>query len=165
MKTAVFRRLLLALFFLLLSMSPNDMRHANAQPVSISSEEIDKTLSLQKREEAIVAREKEIEQREKALAELKKEIDGKLGQIATLQKDVTEKLAAIRQEQDASFKNLIKVYSAMSASKLGPLFNKMSDENVAEILRAMKAEQVAQIIPKLDSEKAVNVSRLLGRFE
>jgi flagellar motility protein MotE (MotC chaperone) len=41
----------------------------------------------------------------------------------------------------------------------------MTDDNVAKVLRAMKAEQVALIMPKLDSEKAVKVSRLLGRFE
>jgi flagellar motility protein MotE (MotC chaperone) len=111
------------------------------------------------------AREKKLDQRAKELDAVKKEVDGKLEQIAALQKDVEEKLAAIKQEQDASFKNLIKVYSAMSPSKLGPLLNLMTDDNVAKVLRAMKAEQVALIMPKLDSEKAVKVSRLLGRFE
>ena len=64
----------------------------------------------------------------------------------------------------ADFKNLIKVYSTMSATKLSPLLNQMTDENVARILRAMKADQVAKIVPKLESEKAVRVSRLLGKF-
>ena len=46
-----------------------------------------------------------------------------------------------------------------------PLLNQMTDDNVAQVLRAMKPEQVGQIMPKLDSEKAVRVSKLLGRFE
>lgn len=165
MKKAVRKDLIAVGIVLLLAVISISVLYAADQPVNISSEELNKTLSLKQREEAVAAREKELDQREKAIAELKKEVDGELEQIAALQKDVEEKLAAIRQEQDASFKNLIKVYSAMRASKLGPLFNQMTDENVAEILRAMKAEQVAQIIPKLDSEKAVRVSRLLGRFE
>ena len=53
----------------------------------------------------------------------------------------------------------------MSSTKLAPLLNQMTDQNVTRILRAMKADQVAKIVPKLDSEKAVRVSRLLGRFD
>jgi flagellar motility protein MotE (MotC chaperone) len=131
----------------------------------VSTKEIELSIALQQREEAVSAREKELAQREKELASVKQELDAKLEQITALQKDVEEKLAAIKQEQDAGFKNLIKVYSAMSPTKLAPLLNQMTDENVTNILRAMKAEQVALIMPKIDSEKAVRVSRLLGRFE
>jgi flagellar motility protein MotE (MotC chaperone) len=134
-------------------------------PVAISPEEIEKSISLQQREEAVAAREKELDRRQQELDAVQKELDGRLEQITALQKDVEAKLAAIRQEQDTSFKNLIKVYSSMSASKIAPLLNQMTDDNVAQVLRAMKPEQVGQIMPKLDSEKAVRVSKLLGRFE
>ncbi|MBI5559364.1 MAG: hypothetical protein HY885_17200 [Deltaproteobacteria bacterium] len=134
-------------------------------PDGVSTKEIELSVALRKREEAVAAREKELEQRETEIGALKQELDDKLEQITVLQKDVEEKLAAIKQEQDAGFKNLIKVYSAMSPTKLAPLLNQMTDENVTNILRAMKAEQVALIMPKIDSEKAVRVSRLLGRFE
>jgi flagellar motility protein MotE (MotC chaperone) len=40
----------------------------------------------------------------------------------------------------------------------------MADANVAKILRAMKNDLVAKIIPKLEPQKAVRVSRLLGRI-
>lgn len=134
-------------------------------PVAISPEEIEKSISVQQREETVAAREKELDRREKELAAVQQELDGRLEKITALQKDVEAKLTAIKQEQDTSFKNLIKVYSTMSASKIAPLLNQMTDDNVAQVLRAMKPEQVGQIMPKLDSEKAVRVSKLLGRFE
>ncbi|MEW6520920.1 MAG: hypothetical protein AB1461_16060 [Thermodesulfobacteriota bacterium] len=165
MKTAVRKRMLTLFIVVFLSCSGIFLLYAAELPVTISQDEIERTVALQQREEAVAAREKALDQRAKELDAMQKEVDAKLAQIAAIQKNVEEKLAAIKQEQDASFKNLIKVYSAMSPSKLGPLLNQMSDDNVAMILRAMKAEQVALIMPKLDSEKAVKVSRLLGRFE
>jgi len=53
----------------------------------------------------------------------------------------------------------------MSASRLAPLLNDMEDAAVTRILKAMKSDQVAKIIPKLDQDKAVRVSRMLGRME
>jgi flagellar motility protein MotE (MotC chaperone) len=165
MKIGVKKRIFAVVVVFFFSGSGIFLLNAADLPVTISPDTIEKSVSLQQREEAVSAREKKLDQRAKELDAVKKEVDGKLEQIAALQKDVEEKLAAIKQEQDASFKNLIKVYSAMSPSKLGPLLNLMTDDNVAKVLRAMKAEQVALIMPKLDSEKAVKVSRLLGRFE
>lgn len=135
------------------------------KPVAVSRDNMELAASLQKREKAIGARENEIILREQRNKDLQKEIDAKLARLSSLQQEISEKLAEIKKVQDADFKNLIKVYSTMSSTKLAPLLNQMADQNVARILRAMKADQVAKIVPKLDSEKAVRVSRLLGRFE
>ncbi len=134
------------------------------KPVQVSSREMDSTFALQKREKALAVREEAVTKREKEMTALQKEVDAKLEEVNLLQKDIETKLAEIKQVQDASFKSLIKVYSSMKASKLAPLLNQMSDEDVAHILRALKTDQVAQLIPKIEGEKAVSVSRLLGRF-
>ena len=135
------------------------------KPVAVSRDNMELAASLQEREKAVNAREKELVLREQRNKDLQKEIDAKLAILSTLQQEISEKLAGIKKVQEADFKNLIKVYSTMSSTKLAPLLNQMTDQNVASILRAMKADQVAKIVPKLDSEKAVRVSRLLGRFE
>jgi flagellar motility protein MotE (MotC chaperone) len=135
------------------------------KPVAVSRDNMELAASLQEREKVITARENELVSREQRNKDLQQEIDVKLARLSTLQKEISEKLAEIKKVQDADFKNLIKVYTTMSSTKLSPLLNQMTDQNVAQILRAMKADQVAKIVPKLDSEKAVRVSRLLGRFE
>ncbi|MFH1218119.1 MAG: hypothetical protein V1706_16620 [Pseudomonadota bacterium] len=150
-------------FLFLMAIAPRAV--AGDSPVEVTGQELEKTQSLQQREGAVSVREEELAERQKELELMEKEVNVKLEEVAVLQKEIEAKLAEIRTEQDAGFKNLIKVYSTMSSSKLAPLLNQMSDENVEKILRAMKADQVAQIIPKLETEKAVRVSRLLGRFE
>lgn len=137
---------------------------AQDKPVRVDLDDLEMVEVLQKREAAVNSREIEVGKREENLHALEKEVNEKLDQILVLQKDIELKLTEIKAEQDASFKNLIKVYSSMSASKLAPLLNQMTDENVTKILRAMKTDFVAQIIPKIDAEKAVRVSRMLGRF-
>ncbi len=137
---------------------------AQDRPVRVSLEELETVDVLLKREAALEIREAEVEKREQSLMALEKEVNEKLDQVLALQNDIGVKLSEIKAEQDASFKQLIKVYSSMSASKLAPLLNQMTDENVTSILRSMKTDFVAQIMPKLDGEKAVRVSRLLGRF-
>ncbi len=134
------------------------------KPVRTSPDEANLSSSLKARELAVVAKEKELAQREQDLALIQKDVDAKLAEMLAVQTDISQKLAEIRAEQDLEFKNLIKVYSNMSASKVAPILNQMEDANVAKILRAMKNELVAKIIPKLEAQKAVRVSRLLGRI-
>jgi len=93
---------------------------------------------------------------------LAKEVDEKYIQLNALQEELKGQLGGAGKGRDQQFKNLIKIYSAMSASKVAPLLDKMEDDEVVEILKAMKAEAVAKIIPKLTQDKAVRVSRLLG---
>lgn len=131
-------------------------------PVRITPQELSVSAGLKEREDAVAAKEKAMAAKEKELAALSKEVDEKFSRVNALQEEIKGQLARTRKGRDQQFKNLIKIYSAMSPSKVAPLLNKMEDFEVVEILRAMKAEAVAKIIPKLAQDKAVRVSRLLG---
>ncbi|HIJ90411.1 MAG: MgtE protein [Desulfobulbaceae bacterium] len=131
-------------------------------PVRLTSQEISVSAALKEREEALAAREKALAAKEKELAALNKEVDEKFTQLNALQEELKGQLGRAGKGKDQQFKNLIKVYSAMSPSKVAPLLDKMEDVEAVEILRAMKTEAVAKIIPKLSQDKAVRVSRLLG---
>lgn len=132
------------------------------KPVTASPQEIALAGSLKNREAAILKKEKDLARKEQDLVALQKELDEKLVQLIKLQNDIKVKLVDLKSIKDKRFKNLIKVYSVMSASKVAPLLDKMEDDEVVEILKAMKAEDVAKIIPKLNQEKAVRVSKQLG---
>ena len=154
--------LILAVFLLVM---PGQALAADRKPVRVGPGEMEMAVSLKEREQAVELREKDIDRRGEVLLSLQKDVDAKLEKLTALQKDLQDKLAEIKQVADKDFKNLVKVYSTMSATKLAPLLNDLDDGTVARILKAMKADQVAKIIPKLDKAKAVQVSRLLGRME
>ncbi|MDH4320582.1 MAG: hypothetical protein OEV73_03700 [Desulfobulbaceae bacterium] len=150
---------------LLLAVLPTMAMAVEKTPVRVGPGEIELAVSLKEREQAADLREKELQRREESLAALQKDVDAKLEKLTALQKDLQGKIDALQRVVDKDFKNLVKVYSAMSPSKLAPLLNDMEDGTVTRILQAMKADQVAKIIPKLDQDKAVRVSRLLGKME
>ena len=131
-------------------------------PGRLTSQEISSAAALQEREDALAAKEKALAEKEKELAALNKEVDEKYTKLNALQEELKGQLGGAVKGKDQQFKNLIKVYSAMSPSKVAPLLDKMEDAEAVEILRAMKTEAVAKIIPKLGQDKAVRVSRLLG---
>ncbi|MEJ2690668.1 MAG: MgtE protein [Deltaproteobacteria bacterium] len=136
-------------------------------PVTATAQMIEEAASLKAREDAVAAREKENEKRKLELDKLDKEVGEKLTKLTALQNEVQKELDYIKglNVRDKEFRNLIKIYSAMKASKVALLLAEMTDANVAKILRAMKADQVAEILPKLDKDKAVRVSRLLGMID
>lgn len=131
-------------------------------PVRITPQEISGAAGLKEREDALAAKEKAMAEKEKELSALNKEVDEKYTKVNAVQEELKGQLGGAGKGRDQQFKNLIKIYSAMSPSKVAPLLDKMEDDEVVEILKAMKAEAVAKIIPKLTQDKAVRVSRLLG---
>lgn len=135
---------------------------AQKEPVKVSSQEMRLVVELKEKKDDLEKREKLLAKREAELAGVGKEVDEKLAHLLDLQEDLQRKLDELKTIKDKRFKNLVKIYSEMSATKLAPILNQMEDDTVAEILRAMKAPEVAKIIPKLDEGKAVRVSRLLG---
>ncbi len=132
---------------------------------AITPEDVAKAFNLKDREEALVVKEAELAKREQVQAQVQKDIDEKLARLATIQAELKNQLAAIKGAQTQEFTNLIKVYSAMKASKVAPLLDSMDDPSVVKIFRAMKTDQVAQIMPKLKQEKAVAISQSLGMID
>ena len=162
MRKQITQSILILLPLLLLSLESFPAAAAEKSPVKASTQEISQAAGLKTREEAIVAKERELARREQELASLNRDAEEKYAKIIALQEDLKGKLAAINRVRDQRFNNLIKVLSAMSASKVAPLLDKMEDEEAVEILRAMKTAEVAKILPKLNQEKAVRISRTLG---
>ena len=135
---------------------------AENNPVQASWTEIVQASSLKEREAVVAAKEKELAVKEQKLAGLRTELDEKLAKLAEIQDKVEQRLTELNTVKGKRFKNLISVYSSMSASKVAPFLNGMEDDTVAEILRAMKTDLVAKIMPKLDPAKAVRVSKRMG---
>ncbi len=155
------------LFVLLLLVSRPVIAAIAAGPVTVTDEMIATAAELEKRKAALTKAEEEVERRRAELTALQKEIDARLAQLEALRQEIEAKVAYIEglDVRDREFRNLVKIYSAMSATKLAPLLDRLEDDQVAKILRAMKTDVVAKILPKLDKDKAVRVSRLLGLLD
>jgi|GEM_PF-5117093 len=135
---------------------------AAKKPVKASQQEIVLSEKLRQRERQVAEKEEQLARREQELKSLEKEVDAKLERLLALQAEVKLKLDELKAVKDKRFKNLVKVYSSMSASKAAALLNQMDDQDALEIMKALKPDQVAKIMPKLDPEKAVRLSRELG---
>lgn len=138
------------------------MAETTPKPVAASPDELRLSAQLRDREKALLAKEEALARRSAELAELEKRVGEELARLIKLQEELKLKLAELTAVKDKNFKELIKIYSTMSASKVAPLLNQMDDADALEILRGLKADQVAQIIPKLNQAKAVRLSRMLG---
>lgn len=157
------RKYAIQIFVVLLTLAATIPAFTEEPPPSrLTPQEISVSAKLKEREDALAAKEKAMAEKEKELAALNKEVDEKYTKLNTIQEELKGQLGGTGKGKDQQFKNLIKIYSAMSPSKVAPLLDKMEDVEAVEILRAMKTDAVAKIIPKLSQDKAVRVSRLLG---
>lgn len=156
-RVGAFAGLLLALVFFC-----GGAMAAEKGPVKVSAEEVSLAAKLKAREDAVAARERAMAAKEAELTQLNKEVDEKFAKLITRQEEIKKQLGGMGGLREQRFRNLIKIYTTMSASKVAPLLDKMDDDEAAEILKAMKPEQVAKILPKIESTKAVRLSRQLG---
>lgn len=153
--------LLCVLFLMTLSAASAEEK----KPVRITPSDVERAIALKEREDKVAKQEIKINKKEEEVVAIKKEVDQKLERLVALQNEIKGQLDELKAIQDKEFKNLIKVYSAMSASKIAPLLNKMDETATVKILRAMKSDLVSKIIPKLDQDKAVSISKKLGLMD
>jgi flagellar motility protein MotE (MotC chaperone) len=157
------RRYAIPVFVVLLSLVVTIFAFSEEKyPARLTAQDISASAGLKDREDALAVREKALAEKEKELVALNREVDEKFSRLNALQEEFKGQIGRAAQGRDQEFKKLIKIYSAMSPSKVAPLLGQMEDAEAVEILRAMKAEAVAKIIPKLTPDKAVRVTRLLG---
>lgn len=161
------KMIIFTIIAIVLMVSGGAVLHAlDQQPgKAITPEDVVNALNLKEKEVAIAAKEVELSEREQTQAQIQKELDEKLARLASVQAELKDQLTAIKGAQTQEFMNLIKIYSAMSASKVAPLLDAMEDPDVVKIFRAMKADQVAKIIPKMKQDKAVAISERLGMLD
>ena len=89
-------------------------------PVRLTPQEISGASGLKEREDALAAKEKALAEKEKELSALNKEVDEKYTKLNALQEELKGQLGGAVKGKDQQFKNLIKIYSAMSPSRWLP---------------------------------------------
>ena len=131
-------------------------------PVRVGQEELAHASSLREKEQELQAREERIVRREEELAELEQNLALEMEGLLKLQNETQATLDSLTAVKTQAFRDLIRVYSAMRATRVAELLNQMTDRDALEILRGLRTDMVADILPRLDQDKAVRLSRQLG---
>ena len=116
---------------------------------------------LQKEEELLSAREKELKQKEQQFANIMTQLNIEQKKIEKDQAIVSENLQKISSyfdqfsaEEEKSYKELAKMYEAMKPNRVAVIFNELKIETVAEILKRMKKRASAKILGEIGVENA-----------
>jgi flagellar motility protein MotE (MotC chaperone) len=119
--------------------------------------------SLEKKENAINQREKDLQKQEEHLKVLRTDIEKRLHDIEKAQRRL-EELAAIREDLvEKSINHLAKVYSSMRPEEAGPLIEKLEEDITIQILRKMKSRSAGKILARVKPSIAARLSEEIAR--
>jgi flagellar motility protein MotE (MotC chaperone) len=119
--------------------------------------------SLEKKENAINQREKDLQKQEEHLKVLRTDIEKRLHDIEKAQRRL-EELAAIREDLvGKSINHLAKVYSSMRPEEAGPLIEKLEEDITIQILRKMKSRSAGKILARVKPSIAARLSEEIAR--
>jgi len=119
--------------------------------------------SLEKKENAINQREKDLQKQEEHLKVLRTDIEKRLHDIEKSQRRL-EELAAIREDLvGKSINHLAKVYSSMRPEEAGPLIEKLEEDITIQILRKMKSRSAGKILARVKPSIAARLSEEIAR--
>lgn len=139
---------------------PEKMRHKQTFSGSLNLEILK---SLEKKENAINQREKDLQKQEEQLKVLRTDIEKRLHDIEKAQRRL-EELAAIREDLvEKSINHLAKVYSSMRPEEAGPLIEKLEEDITIQILRKMKGRSAGKILARVKPSIAARLSEEIAR--
>lgn len=112
--------------------------------------------AMLRRSEDLTTREAELARREKAIAAAAKDLEKKIAHLESLG-------AGGNETGSPAMEQLGKIYGAMKAEEAAPLLDRLDNETVRAIFGQMKQRQISAILPLMKPEKAVALTKLLGK--
>ena len=144
--------------------------------LAMAQEKIETDVSINKMEEALKVKDRELKEQEKRLNKmeqellpLKKEVDQKLEELNELQIRLTAyaKELATREKilKDTKIAHLVALYSSMDPAKAAGIMDKLSIDIVVRILGNMKGKSAGKILAMLAPEKGATISESLSKMD
>jgi flagellar motility protein MotE (MotC chaperone) len=109
-----------------------------------------RSLDLEKREEAVKAREAAMKSLEQLLAS------------ATAKLEPLAPGGATGAGGDACATSLTRIYASMKPEEAGPILDRLDDANVKAIFGCMKEKQIGALLAAMNRERAVALTKALG---
>ncbi|WP_033406985.1 MotE family protein [Kiloniella laminariae] len=134
-----------------------------ADPFSMTDEEVVLLQSLSARREQLDERERGVEQREILLLAAEQRIDEKIAELGKLQKTIEGLIVQHDAQSDEQMTSLVKIYESMKPKDAARIFEELDMVVLLEVVERMKERKTAPILASMNPKKAKEVTLELAQ--
>ncbi|MCZ4280488.1 hypothetical protein O4H49_06850 [Kiloniella laminariae] len=134
-----------------------------ADPFSMTDEEVVLLQSLSARREQLDERERGVEQREILLLAAEQRIDEKIVELGKLQKTIEGLIVQHDAQSDEQMTSLVKIYESMKPKDAARIFEELDMVVLLEVVERMKERKTAPILASMNPKKAKEVTLELAQ--
>ncbi len=120
-------------------------------------------LELRERRQELEARESTLSARESMLAAAEKKLSARIDELQSLQKKLESLDTSHRQQEDAAWQGLVKVYETMKPRDAAVIFNDLGMQVLLAVVGRMKEAKTAAILAAMLPDKAREVTMQLAQ--
>ncbi|MBV9248891.1 MAG: hypothetical protein JO227_06550 [Acetobacteraceae bacterium] len=121
-------------------------------------------LELRQRRQDLDKREAALAARESVLAAAEQKLSARVDELTALQKRLESLEAARKQQEEAGWQGLVKVYETMKPRDAAVIFNDLQMSVLLGVLDRMKEAKAAPILAAMNAEKAREVTAELAHL-
>lgn len=132
-----------------------EKRDYSPAEVKLLQELEERRIALDRREQAIILRERLVD-----LAEVR--LKDKAGDLDDLRQEIEKLLENLSDKEEAELEQLAGIYEAMKAAAAASVLNRLDNNIVFDIFKRMKRKSTAKIMEKMAPAKARVISEMLA---
>ncbi|OUS15865.1 hypothetical protein A9Q97_02690 [Rhodospirillales bacterium 47_12_T64] len=134
-----------------------------ADPFSMTDEEVELLQSLSARREQLEAREREFEQREVLLLAAERRIDEKISELGKLQNTIEGLIVQHDEQSDKQMISLVKIYESMKPKDAARIFEELDMIVLLDVVQRMKERKTAPILASMNPKRAKEITLELAQ--
>ncbi|MFD2207915.1 MotE family protein [Kiloniella antarctica] len=134
-----------------------------ADPFSMTDEEVELLQSLSARREQLEAREREFEQREVLLLAAERRIDEKIAELGKLQNTIEGLIVQHDEQSDTQMTSLVKIYESMKPKDAARIFEELDMIVLLDVVQRMKERKTAPILASMNPKRAKEITLELAQ--
>ena len=134
-----------------------------ADPFSMTDEEIELLQSLSARREQLETRERDVEQRETLLLAAERRIDEKISELGKLQNTIEGLIVKHDEQSEKQMLSLVKIYESMKPKDAARIFEELDMIVLLGVVERMKERKTAPILASMDPKRAKEITLELAQ--
>jgi flagellar motility protein MotE (MotC chaperone) len=145
------------------ALKPDEQPPAIEGPPPATDGERAVLLELRQRRQELEAREATLAARESMLAAMEQKLTARVEELQALQKKLESLDASHKQQEDAAWQGLVKVYETMKPRDAAVIFNELGMQVLLAVVDRMKEAKAAAILAAMAPDKAREVTMQLAQ--
>ncbi|WP_120496241.1 MotE family protein [Kiloniella sp. EL199] len=134
-----------------------------ADPFSMTDEEIELLQSLSARREQLETRERDVEQRETLLLAAERRIDEKIAELGKLQNTIEGLIVKHDEQSEKQMLSLVKIYESMKPKDAARIFEELDMIVLLDVVERMKERKTAPILASMNPKRAKAITLELAQ--